>query len=270
MKSSADSVLENSMTQIHYVDSHAHIMGEEFEADFRQVTERAAEAGVDRILIITLHYEETMRALEFAACDRERYQVACAVFPEDAAALTDTDWERFVRTASLPEISVIGETGLDYYWEKDPGVRALQRDLFVRQLKLAEQLNKPVSVHSRDAMQDTYDLMKTHYHRGVLHCFSGTKEMAREFTKLGCFLSLGGPLTFRNARHAVEVAADTDPSFLLTETDCPYMAPAPRRGTRNEPSNIPLILAKMAEVKGMTEEEMAACVHDNYRRFLHG
>lgn len=256
------------MSELHYVDSHAHIMGEEFQEDFEQMLRRTEENGVDRILIITLHYEETMRALEFAAGNREKFQVACAVFPEDVKELTDEKWEQFVRTASLPEVSVLGEMGLDYYWEKDPAVRKLQREIFARQLDLAKRLNKPVAVHARDAIQDTFDLMKEHHHRGVLHCFSGTKEMAREFTKLGYFISLGGPLTFKNARHSVEVAADTDPSFLLTETDCPYMAPTPHRGTRNEPSYIPLILARMAEVKGLSVSEMAEHVYDNYRRFL--
>lgn len=269
MRSSADSALVNKMTQLHYVDSHAHIMAEEFQDDFHQMLERNKENGVDRILIITLHCDETMRAIEFACKDPERYQVACAVFPEDVKELTDAGWEQFVKTASLKEVSVLGEMGLDYYWEKDLGVRALQREIFVRQLELAKLLNKPIAVHARDAIQDTFDIMKEHHHKGVLHCYSGTKEMAREFTKLGYYIALGGPVTFKNARHAVEVVQDIDPKFLLTETDCPYMAPEPNRGKRNEPSYIPLILKKMAEVKGMSEEELSRVVYENYRRFLH-
>ena len=269
MRSSVDSALVSKMTQLHYVDSHAHIMADEFKDDFYQMLERNKQNGVDRILIITLHYDETMRAIEFASKDPETYQVACAIFPEDVKELTDTGWERFIKTASLKEVSVLGEMGLDYYWEKDPGVRALQREIFIRQLELGKLLGKPISVHARDAIQDTFDIMKEHHHKGVLHCYSGTKEMAREFTKLGYYIALGGPVTFKNARHTVEVTEDIDPKFLLTETDCPYMAPEPNRGKRNEPSYIPLILKKMAEVKGMSEDDLAKIVYDNYRRFLH-
>ena len=270
MKYSQDSALENKMENKHYVDSHAHIMAEEFEEDFEEMLLRTDKEGVDRILIITLHYEETMRAIEFAKRDTDKYQVACAIFPEDVKDVTDAKWEQFVKTASLREVSVLGEMGLDYYWEKDTGVRALQRELFIKQLELAKTLNKPISVHARDAMQDTFDIMKAHHHKGVLHCFSGTKEMAREFTKLGYFIALGGPVTFKNARHSVEVVETIDPQYLLTETDCPYMAPVPHRGKRNEPSFIPLILAKMAEVRNMDEAELREQIFDTYERFLHG
>lgn len=270
MKYSPDSALVNKMENKHYVDSHAHIMAEEFAEDFEEMLLRNKEQGVDRILIITLSYEETMRAIEFAKRDTQTYQVACAIFPEDVKDVTDAKWEQFVKTASLPEVSVLGEMGLDYYWEKDQGVRAMQREVFIRQIKLAKTLNKPISVHARDAMQDTFDIMKAHHHKGVLHCFSGTKEMAKEFTKLGYFIALGGPVTFKNARHSVEVVETIDPSFLLTETDCPYMAPVPHRGKRNEPSYIPLILEKMAEVRKVEKEVLREQIFNNFERFLHG
>lgn len=257
------------MQEIKYIDSHAHIMAEEFQEDFDAVIARIKEKNIQKVLIITLSYEESMKAMEFAQKDPDTFQVAAAIFPEDAEKLKDSDWERFVRTASDSRVSVIGETGLEYHWVKDPGIRALQRDLFIRHIELAKSLNKPIAVHSRDAMQDTFDIMKEHQHKGVLHCFPGTKEMAREFTKRGYFIALGGALTFKNARHSVEVVQDIDPSYLLTETDCPYMAPVPLRGTRNEPANIPYILAKMAEIKGIPEKEMAKIVYDNYERFLH-
>ena len=270
MKYFQDFAWENKMENSQYVDSHAHIMAEEFEEDFEEMLGRNTEEGIDRILIITLHYEETMRAIEFAKRDTEKYQVASAIFPEDVKDLTDEKWEQFVKTASLKEVAVLGEMGLDYYWEKDMGVRAMQRELFKKQIALAKSLNKPISVHARDAMQDTFDIMKEYHHKGVLHCFSGTKEMAKEFTKLGYYIALGGPVTFKNARHSIEVVETIDPSYLLTETDCPYMAPVPHRGKRNEPSFIPLILAKMAEVRGTDEEVSREQIFDNYERFLHG
>ena len=163
---------------------------------------------------------------------------------------------------------MIGEIGLEYHWVKDEEMRKKQKELFIRQIELAKKLHKPIAVHSRDAIQDTYDIMKEHQCPGLLHCFSGTKEMAKEFNKLGYYIALGGALTFKNARHAVEVAQSVDESFLLTETDCPYMAPEPVRGTRNEPSNIPYITKKMAEVRNVSVEYMASVIMDNWERYL--
>ena len=254
----------------HYVDSHAHIMSQEYKEDFEDVLKRIEEKNIGKVLIITLDYEEARKAIDFASKNPDRYQVATAIFPEDVKKVTDKSWNQFESLCKNPGISVIGEMGLDYYWEKDLGVRQLQRDLFVKQIELAKSLNKPIAVHARDAIQDTYDIMKAHHHKGVLHCFSGTKEMAVEFTKLGYYIALGGALTFKNARHSVEVCETIDSKYLLTETDCPYMSPVPVRGTRNEPSNIPYILEKMATVRNVSAEEMGKIVQDNYERFLHG
>ena len=254
----------------YYVDSHAHILSEEYKEDRQEVVKRLEKANIGKVLIITLQYEEAMQAIEFARKDPDRYQVATAIFPEDVTKVTDSLYTRFEKVCALKDIAVLGEMGLDYYWEKDPGIRQLQRDLFIRQVELARKLQKPIAVHARDAIQDTFDILKEHHHHGVLHCFSGTKEMAREFTKQGYFLALGGALTFKNARHSVEVCETVDARYLLTETDCPYMSPVPVRGTRNEPCNIPYILNKMAEVRKIPVEEMGKIVQDNYERFLHG
>ena len=254
----------------HYVDTHAHIFAEQYADDFEEMLNRCAEAGVDQIMIITLSHDETMKAVEFAKKDPERFQVAAGIFPEDVKDLTDEMWEEFKETVKDPMIFCIGEIGLDYYWEKDPEVRALQREVFIRQIELAKEIGKPILVHSRDAMQDTFDIMKAHHTHGLLHCFSGTKEMAKEFTKLGYYIALGGALTFKNARHSVEVCETIDEKYLLSETDCPYMAPTPFRGKRNEPSYIPLIVKKMAEVRGVSEEYMAEVIHANWHRFLSG
>ena len=190
------------------------------------------------------------------------------IFPEDVKDITEEYWEAFQKLAEDPGISVIGEIGLDYYWVKDLEERELQRKWFIRQIELAKKLNKPIAVHSRDAIQGTFDIMKEHHCHGLLHCFSGTKEMAKEFTKLGYYIALGGALTFKNARHSVEVAETVDEKFLLTETDCPYMTPVPFRGKRNEPCYIPYIIRKMAEVRGTSEEHMAKAVYENFERYL--
>lgn len=256
------------MKEIQYLDSHAHLMGEEFKDDLEDVVKRCEEAHIDKIMIITLTKEEALNAIEFVKNDPERYVIATGIFPEDAEKITEEDWNAFVSIASRKEIAVIGEIGLEYHWVKDEDVRKKQRDLFIRQIELAKELGKPIAVHSRDAMQDTLDIMKEHHCHGLLHCFSGTKEMAREFTKLGYYIALGGALTFKNARHSVEVVETIDEKWLLTETDCPYMAPVPVRGTRNEPGNIPYITRKMAEVRNVSEEHMAEVILNNWERYL--
>lgn len=255
---------------IHFFDSHAHLMGEEYEQDRDAVVKACKEKHVDRILIITLSIAEAKRAIAFAKQDPKMFQVACGIFPCDVNEETEKQWEEFVELVSRDEIFAIGEIGLDYYWEKDPEKREMQRYWFVKQMELAKRLKKPILVHSRDAIQDTYDLMKEHHPKGLLHCFPGSLEMAKEFTKLGYYLALGGPVTFKNARHAKEVVEGMDLNYLLTETDSPYMAPEPVRGTRNDPSNIPYVVAKMAELRNLTLEEMAEQLNQNYDRFLEG
>ncbi len=256
------------MNEIQYLDSHAHLMGEEFQDDLEEVIQKCNEKNVNHIMIITLNKNEALRAIEFVKRDPERYVIATGIFPEDVDKVTEETWNDFVEIASRKEISVIGEIGLEYHWVKDEETRKRQRELFIKQIQLAKSLNKPIAVHSRDAAQDTFDIMKEYQCHGLVHCFSGTKEMAKEYNKLGYYIALGGPLTFKNARHAVEVAESIDEKYLLTETDSPYMAPVPVRGTRNDPSNIPYITKKMAEVRGVSEEHMAEVIMDNWKRYL--
>lgn len=255
------------MSEIVYLDSHAHLMSDEFKDDLDEVIHRSEEAHVLRTMIITLSKEEALRAIAFQKKHPE-YVIATGIFPEDADKITEEDWNAFVEIASMDEIAVIGEIGLEYHWVKDETLRAKQRELFIRQIELANTLHKPIAIHSREAIQDTFDIMKAHQCHGLLHCFPGTKEMAREFTKLGYYIALGGALTFKNARHSVEVCETIDEKYLLTETDSPYMAPVPVRGTRNEPSNIPYITKKMAEVRGVSVEHMANVIIENWERYL--
>ena len=251
-----------------YVDTHAHIFSKEYETDFEEVLKRAEENNVNRIMIITLDNEETKKAIEFSKRDKERYKVAAGIFPTDTKDVSEEYWDEYVSLVRSDDVCCVGEIGLDYYWEKDEDNRTIQRDFFIRQIELAKEVNKPFLVHSRDAIQDTYDIMKKYHHHGLMHCYSGTKEMAIEFTKLGYYIALGGAITFKNARHSVEVCEAIDEDYLLSETDCPYMTPEPNRGTRNEPCYIPLIVKKMAEVKGYSEEKMAEIIDNNWTKFL--
>lgn len=259
---------ESCMSDIRYVDSHAHIFSEEFREDFDAVINRIEESHIDRVIIICTRADEAREAMAFVKKNPERYQMAYGIHPEDVDLLSEEALKEVYDIVSDPLVSCVGEIGLDYYWEKEK--KEAQKELFIRQIEIAREIDKPILVHSREAIQDTFDIMKEHRVKGVMHCFPGTKEMGMEFTKLGYYIALGGAVTFKNARHSKEVCAAVDPSFLLSETDCPYMAPVPLRGTRNEPSNIPYIVKVMADTRGITAAEMAEIIWNNYERLLHG
>ena len=264
MRSSAGSALESKQMTA-YVDSHAHIFSEEFQDDFDAVIQRAKDAHVEQIMIMCTKEHEAEQAIAFARKDPEHYRVAYGIFMDDVDQ-ADARYARFEELIRDPMVAAVGEIGLDYYWVKDN--KEAQKALFIRQIESARQVHKPILVHARDAMQDCFDILKEHRIPGVMHCYSGSAEMAVEFTKLGYYIALGGALTFKNSRHAKEVCRAVDPAYLLSETDCPYMAPEPVRGTRNEPCNIPYIVYKMAELRDCSVNDMADQIMANYRRYL--
>ena len=249
-----------------YIDSHAHIFSQEYEDDFDAVCLRAKEAGVHRIMIITTKAEEAYRAIEFAKKDPYHYQVAYGIHPEDVREVNDALLQEMEEIVSKDEISAIGEIGLDYHWEPDQ--KEEQKELFIKQIQIAKKIQKPILVHSRDAMQDTFAIMSQYQTKGLMHCFAGSAEMGIEFVKKGYYIALGGAATFKNARHALEVCKAIDINYLLTETDCPYMAPEPMRGHRNEPYYIPYIAKRLAEERGMELEAFVEQINQNYARFL--
>lgn len=255
------------MEELSYLDSHCHLFSEEFESDFDEMIHRAKDRGVLYLNIMCTEEEEAYKAMAFSETDREHISVSYGIFPTDAKDM-EARWREFEKIASDERCTCIGEIGLDYYWEKDPNMHALQKEMFVRQIEFARKVNKPFCVHSREAIQDTFDIMREHRWHGLMHSFSGSEEMGREFVKLGYYLSLGGPVTFKNARHSANVAKDVDVRFLLTETDSPYLTPVPFRGKRNEPSYIPYITEKIAALRGMEEEVLAPILIENWKRFL--
>ena len=160
----------------------------------------------------------------------------------------------------------MGEIGLDYYWDKEPEIQAKQRYWFVRQLALAQQADLPVIIHSRDAAEDTMKIMEKAYEdgiKGVIHCYSYSPEMAQEYVKMGYFIGVGGVVTFKNAKKLVKTVEAISLSSIVLETDCPYMAPEPHRGTRNDSRNIPYVIAKIAEIKGVSVEEVEQTTREN-------
>ena len=177
----------------------------------------------------------------------------------DVDDLNEDTYAWLKQQTTLQKTVAVGEIGLDYYWDKEPEIQAKQRYWFVRQLALAQQADLPVIIHSRDAAEDTMKIMEKAYEdgiKGVIHCYSYSPEMALEYVKLGYYIGVGGVVTFKNAKKLVQTVSELPLDRILLETDCPYMAPEPHRGTRNDSSNIPYVISKIAEIKGTTPDEV--------------
>ena len=247
-----------------WIDSHAHLQDEVFAADLSLVLERAAAQGVDRILLPSSNYDDSLAALGLARQDR---RLVCAVgcHPHEAATFdrqSQQDWIDLVLSGRPGPIVAIGEIGLDYHYDFSP--RPQQQEVFRRQLDLAFDLDLPVIIHEREAVADCLAILEAcHRHGrlrsvpGVFHCYSGSPETAAILQKMGFYLGFDGPITFKNARKALDVLAACRHDRVLLETDSPYLTPVPLRGRRNEPANIPLIGSKVAEIWQMTANEVA-------------
>ena len=237
-------------------DTHAHYDDAQFDADREALLSAMPENGVGLILDPGCDLESSRAAIALAEQYPHIY-AAVGYHPENCAPYTDADLDILRRLAQHPKVVAIGEIGLDYYWEQNPP-KEFQQAVFRAQLALARELDLPVIVHDRDAHADCLAIVKEFPEvRGVFHCYSGSVEMARELWKLGWYLGLDGPVTYKNARRTVEVAAEVPLERLLLETDSPYMAPVPLRGQRNESSFIPHIINTLATSYGVTPDEVA-------------
>lgn len=250
-----------------FIDTHAHLYDERYDDDRAEMIARAAAAGVTQIISMG----DTMAASAQVVADAEQYPTlyaAVGVHPESACVLTDAERAQLLTWAKHPKVVAIGEIGLDYYWEKDPKVRAVQRELFVTQLGIARAAGLPVCIHDREAHGDTLAILQAEGRdlTGVLHCYSGSLETARELWKLGYHIGIDGPLTFKNAGKLPAIVREAPQESLLIETDSPYLAPVPKRGKRNEPAYVVHVAAKIAELRGETVEEVARYTTENARR----
>ena len=250
-----------------FIDTHAHLYDERYDDDRADMIARAEEAGVMQIISMG----DTMAASAQVVADAERYPAlyaAVGVHPESAYVLADEERAQILAWAKHPKVVAIGEIGLDYYWEKDPKVRAVQRELFVVQLNLARAAGLPVCIHDREAHGDTLAILQAVGRdlTGVLHCYSGSLETARELWKLGYYIGIDGPLTFKNAGKLPAIVREAPQDKLLIETDSPYLAPVPKRGKRNEPAYVVHVAAKIAEIRGESVEEVARYTTENARR----
>ena len=250
-----------------FIDTHAHLYDERYDDDRAEMIARAAAAGVTQIISMG----DTMAASAQVVADAEQYPTlyaAVGVHPESACVLTDAESAQLLTWAKHPKVVAIGEIGLDYYWEKDPKVRAVQRELFVTQLGIARAAGLPVCIHDREAHGDTLAILQAVGRdlTGVLHCYSGSLETARELWKIGYYIGIDGPLTFKNAGKLPAIVREAPQDKLLIETDSPYLAPVPKRGKRNEPAYVVHVAAKIAELRGESVEEVARYTMENARR----
>ena len=248
------------------IDSHAHLDGEKFADDRAAVVERALAAGVVKIITMGDSLESSARSVALTE-EFDPVYAAVGIHPEEAQPMTAATDDRLAAWAAQEKVVAIGEIGLDYYWEKDEEKRALQRAIFVRQLDLARQLRLPVCIHDREAHGDMMKILKTEGRglRGVLHCYSGSWEMAAELLKGDWYFGIDGPLTYKNAAKLPEIVQRLPAERILVETDSPYLSPMPFRGKRNEPAHVLYVAKKAAELRGESLEAFARATRENTR-----
>ncbi len=238
------------------IDTHAHYDDKAFDADRTEVLASMAEQGISRIVNIGSSLGACKRTIALM----EQYDFiygALGIHPTDSGELTDSHIEWIKEQCVLEKCVAIGEIGLDYYWDEPE--RGLQKKWFVRQLQLAGEVKLPVVIHSRDAAKDTIDIMKAERAEeigGVVHCYSYSRELARTFLDMGFFLGVGGVVTFGNGKKLKEVVDYVPLESIVIETDCPYLAPVPFRGKRNDSRKLPYVIEQIAQIKGICKEEV--------------
>ena len=246
-------------------DTHAHYDSRQFDADRDQVLSALPGQGVGLVVNPGCDLDSSRQAIGIA----ERYPfvyAAVGVHPEDCAGWQDTDVDELRSLAAHPKVRAIGEIGYDYHYDGD--WKEAQRAAFEAQLQLAARLEKPVVIHDREAHGDTLELLRRYRPAGVVHCYSGSAEMAKEVLSLGMYIGFTGVVTFKNARRALEAAAVVPLDRLLVETDCPYMAPEPFRGKRCDSTLLPHTIGRLAAVKGVSPQELADITNQNARRLF--
>ena len=251
-------------------ETHAHYDDDKFTEDRDELILAVHESGVHPIINVGASIHSTQTTLELA----KRYPfiyAAVGVHPSDVADLNEDTFAWLKEQTAYEKTVAVGEIGLDYYWDKEADVQEKQRYWFGRQLQLAREADLPVIIHSRDAAADTLQVMRDNHAEtipGVIHCYSYSPELAQEFVRMGYYIGVGGVVTFKNAKKLVETVQTIPMERILLETDSPYMAPEPHRGTRNDSRNIPYVIAKIAELKGITPQEVEQITEENaYRLF---
>ncbi len=245
-------------------DTHCHINSEEYDVILEEVIARAHNQSVTNMMVIGTDVKSSLKAIEIANNHNGIY-ASIGIFPTDLAKMGEKDLEVLENIVNNPNVKAIGEVGLDYHYDEIN--KAQQKEYFKYFLKFANQHHLPIIIHTRDADLDTLTILKENKHLiqdgGIMHCFSGSKEMAKEYIKLGFYISFAGPLTFKNAERTREVAKNIPLDRILVETDSPYLTPVPYRGKMNEPKNTYYTLEMMAKIHGLSIDEMADITYKN-------
>ena len=244
-------------------DTHAHYDDEKFDEDREELINSLQQAGIGHVVDAASNLDSCKKILKLIDKYPHIYGTI-GIHPSDCGELTENDFEWIKKQTKHPKILAIGEIGLDYYWPEPD--HDLQKKWFERQLGLAKEVNLPVVIHSRDAAADTLDMIKEANlpaNTVDIHCFSYSKEMAREYLNMGYYIGVGGVVTFKNAKKLKEVVKYTPIENILLETDCPYLAPEPNRGKRNSSLNLPYVVEKIAEIKNMSVEDVISITERN-------
>lgn len=249
-------------------ESHAHYDDAAFDSDREELLRKLHDGPIETIINVGASLSSTKKTIQLMNQYPYVYG-ALGIHPSECGALTEEDVAWLRKEAMSEKCVAIGEIGLDYYWPEPD--RDVQKHWFVRQMDLAKELHLPVIIHSRNAAKDTLDLMKSERAdklRGVIHCYSYSVEIAREYFNMGYYFGLGGVLTYPDARKLKEVAAYLPLESILLETDCPYLPPSPHRGERNDSGNLPYVAEELARIKGVSVEKVIETTRDNARQLF--
>ena len=245
------------------IDTHGHYDDEQFDVDREMLLTNLKERGLKAIVTVGASMQTSENALALAHQYPAVY-AAVGVHPDEVGELNDDALARLEEMCHDPKVVAVGEIGLDYHWDVEP--REVQQKWFIRQLEAAKEMKMPVIIHSRDAANDTYEVMKANKADeigGVIHCFSYTKEMAEKFLDMGFYLGIGGVVTFKNSKKLREVVEYMPMDRMVIETDCPYLTPEPNRGKRNDSFNLPYVVNKIAEIKNISPAEVIDITSNN-------
>ena len=247
------------------IDTHAHVNFDNYKTRLGEVFQNAKNNEVDYMILPGVEVSKWDEIIDFV----EKYDNvygAIGVHPSELEGFDDTAIKKMSELLKHPKIKAVGEVGLDYYWEKDEIIHQKQKDIFIQQIKLANEAQKTLIIHERDAHKDAFDILKEYADPNlniVMHCFSGSSEFMKECVKQGWYIALGGIVTFKNAQKPKEVAKEVPLEKLLVETDCPYLTPHPHRGEENEPSYVKFVAQEIANLKGLSLEQIAEATTKN-------
>ncbi len=248
-------------------DSHTHLDEQCYDEDREAVIQRAFDQEIYGLINIGADMSSSARSMALAQKYPTIYS-AVGIHPHEAEAVSEADYEQLSRWAGQAKVVAIGEIGLDYHYDYSP--RTVQQQVFIRQLAVAKETHKPVIIHTREAHGDMMKILTDHGQglNGIIHCYSGSLEMAQELIKRGFYLGIGGSLTFKNARKLKQIVTEISLNHLVVETDCPYLTPHPYRGRRNEPAYVRLVVQEIAALKQVTEEAVAEATTENVEKLF--